>query len=342
MSQAVYFLLLPNVPSLDVSGPAGNPAPAGQFTLRYLSPAPQVVCSIGMTLSGLQPLPERLEDGAILVLLASAIRSAISPERRPGRRAAGWRRCGPICSGSASPWCASVPARCWRRRPGCSTAISAPPTTTLSERNRRQAAAAQVKENRIFVEDRGVYTSCGHHHRHRFGAAPGPPPLRLRPGARRRTRHGGYFRRAGDDPQLSPWLRYRNHLHPAVHRAQDVMAAEPEADWSVLQVAEKATSAAAIWRGCFGSHVGISVREYRSELRLAVAQQRLQQGYGLGKAALAAGFLPGGSCAALSSASARRYDTSRRVSSRCRPTDSSRLPPAPHRTPRRYPAAGGR
>ncbi len=68
MSQAVYFLLLPNVLSLDVSGPAETLRLAGQFSLRYLSPAPQIVCSIGMTLSGLQPLPERLEDGAILVL----------------------------------------------------------------------------------------------------------------------------------------------------------------------------------------------------------------------------------------------------------------------------------
>ena len=63
MSQAVYFLLLPNVLSLDVSGPAETLRLAGQFSLRYLSPAPQIVCSIGMTLSGLQPLPERLEDG---------------------------------------------------------------------------------------------------------------------------------------------------------------------------------------------------------------------------------------------------------------------------------------
>lgn len=101
-----------------------------------------------------------------------------------------------------------------------------------------------------------------------------------------------YFRRAGDDPQLSPRLRYRNHLHPAVHRAQDVMAAEPEADWSVPQVAEKRTSAAATAR-LFRSHVGISVREYHEQLRLAVAQQRLQQGYGLEKAALAAGFSSG-------------------------------------------------
>ena len=132
MPQAVYFLLLPNVLSLDVSGPAETLRLAGQFSLRYLSPVPQIVCSIGMTLSGLQPLPERLEDGAILVLPGVGDSQRYFAGKRPSRHVAGWRRCGPICSGSASPWCASAPARCWRRRPGCSTAISAPPTTTLS------------------------------------------------------------------------------------------------------------------------------------------------------------------------------------------------------------------
>ena len=38
MPQAVYFLLLPNVLSLDVSGPAETLRLAGSFSLRYLSP----------------------------------------------------------------------------------------------------------------------------------------------------------------------------------------------------------------------------------------------------------------------------------------------------------------
>ena len=36
-----------------------------------------------------------------------------------------------------------------------------------------------------------------------------------------------YLRRTGADPQLSPWLEGRNHLHTAVHRVQDAIAAKP-------------------------------------------------------------------------------------------------------------------
>jgi transcriptional regulator GlxA family with amidase domain len=32
-----------------------------------------------------------------------------------------------------------------------------------------------------------------------------------------------YLRRSGDDPQLSPWLEGRNHIHPVVHRVQDAI-----------------------------------------------------------------------------------------------------------------------
>ena len=159
MPQAVYFLLLPNVLSLDVSGPAETLRLAGQFSLRYLSPVPQIVCSIGMTLSGLQPLPERRKTAPS----GAAGRRRFAALFRRGRGRAGTSLAGDAAARSAAAAhhrCASAPARCWRRRPGCSTAISAPPTTTLSSVSAGRPAA-QVKENRIFVEDRGVYTSAG-------------------------------------------------------------------------------------------------------------------------------------------------------------------------------------
>lgn len=293
MPQAVYFLMLPQVLSLDVSGPAETLRLAGQFSLHYISPVPQVTCSVGMTLSQLQPLPDRLEDGAILVV------PGISDSQH-------FFANGP--AEQARRWLAALQPDLQQQRITlvcvCSGALLAAQAGLLDgyqctthhdviERMRQQAPAAQVKENRIFVEDRSVYTSAGitagidlalHLINRQCGAS------RAMEIAREMV---VYFRRSGDDPQLSPWLRYRNHLHPAVHRAQDVMAAEPEAEWSVPQVAEKAHVSSRHLARLFRSHVGISVREYHEQLRLAVAQQRLQQGYGLEKAALAAGFSSG-------------------------------------------------
>ncbi|ANJ93411.1 GlxA family transcriptional regulator [Serratia plymuthica] len=293
MPQAVYFLMLPQVLSLDVSGPAETLRLAGTFSLHYIGPEPQVTCSIGMTLSRLEPLPARLEDGAILVVpgVSDSARYFANPQAEQARR-----------------WLAALQPDLQSRRITlvcvCSGALLAAQAGLLDgyqctthhdvlERMRLQAPAALVKENRIFVEDRSVYTSAGI----TAGIDLALHLINRQCGATRATEVARemvvYFRRSGDDPQLSPWLRYRNHLHPAVHRAQDVMAAEPEAEWSVPQVAEKAHVSSRHLARLFRSHIGISVREYHEQLRLAVAQQRLQQGYGLEKAALAAGFSSG-------------------------------------------------
>lgn len=293
MPQAVYFLMLPQVLSLDVSGPAETLRLAGQFSLYYISPVPQVTCSVGMTLSQLQPLPDRLEDGAILVVpgVSDSLHFFANAPAEQARR-----------------WLAALQPDLQQQRITlvcvCSGALLAAQAGLLDgyqctthhdviERMRQQAPAAQVKENRIFVEDRSVYTSAGI----TAGIDLALHLINRHCGATRAMEIARemvvYFRRSGDDPQLSPWLRYRNHLHPAVHRAQDVMAAEPEAEWSVPQVAEKAHVSSRHLARLFRSHVGISVREYHEQLRLAVAQQRLQQGYGLEKAALAAGFSSG-------------------------------------------------
>ncbi len=55
MPKAVYFLMLPNVLLLDVSGPAEVLRLTGQFPLHYVSPVPQITCSIGMTIGQLAP-----------------------------------------------------------------------------------------------------------------------------------------------------------------------------------------------------------------------------------------------------------------------------------------------
>ena len=65
----VWFVMLPGVLSLDMTGPAETFVLAGDaFRLHYIGPQPEVPTSIGLTMSGIQPLPERLPEGSLLVL----------------------------------------------------------------------------------------------------------------------------------------------------------------------------------------------------------------------------------------------------------------------------------
>ncbi|ADZ44348.1 TPA: DJ-1/PfpI family protein [Yersinia enterocolitica] len=293
MQRNVYFLLLPGVLSLDLTGPAETLRLAGSFNLCYISPLPEVMSSTDMMLGQLQPLPDSLPEGSLLVV------PGVSDSRHyfATETAAIARR-----------WLQQQKAAITQQKTilvcVCSGALLAAQAGLLDgyqctthhhvlERLCQQAPAAQTKENRIFVEDRGVYTSAGItagidlslHLISRYCS-----PQTALEVAREMV---VYFRRSGDDPQLSPWLRYRNHLHPAVHRAQDMMSAEPQAEWSLLQVAHKAHVSSRHLTRLFREHVGISVREYHEQLRVAVAEVRLQKGFNLEKAALAAGFSSG-------------------------------------------------
>lgn len=290
MQRNVYFVTLPGVMSLDLTGPAEALRLSGQFCLHYIGPQPEVRMSTGLTVSHLQPLPESLPEGSILVMpgVAESAENFISPvaqlacdwlHQQKSAIEAGRLTLVCICSGSLLAG-----------KAGLLDGYQCTTHHDVIDRLRQQVPTAQVKDNRIFVEDRFVLTSAGISAGidlalHLIATHSGPQAaLDV---AREMV---VYFRRGGDDPQLSPWLRYRNHLHPAVHRAQNLMAAEPESAWQVEDVAARAHISGRHLTRLFRQHLGISVRDYHEQLRIAVAQQRLQQGAGIEKAALAAGF----------------------------------------------------
>lgn len=84
-----------------------------------------------------------------------------------------------------------------------------------------------------------------------------------------------YLRRGGDDPQISPWLEGRNHIHPAIHRAQDAIAADPARDWSVGALASLAHASPRHLSRLFNAHAGMSVTDYVNRMRLATAKDLL-------------------------------------------------------------------
>ena len=82
-----------------------------------------------------------------------------------------------------------------------------------------------------------------------------------------------YMRRSGSDPQLSPWVMYRNHLHPAVHRVQDAIAKNPAEDWSSEKLADVACMSPRNLSRLFAEHAGCSPLDYVQRLRVALARE---------------------------------------------------------------------
>lgn len=100
-----------------------------------------------------------------------------------------------------------------------------------------------------------------------------------------------YLRRSGADPQLSPWMAYRNHIHPAVHRVQDAIIGDPTWDWSAVQLADIACTSERHLTRLFREHAGTGIVDYLQRIRIALARELLtQSGLDIERVAERAGF----------------------------------------------------
>ena len=147
-----------------------------------------------------------------------------------------------------------------------------------------------VVANRVFVADGAVYSSAGVTTGidlllHRISDTCGPALA-----AQVAQAMVVALRRGPNDPEFSPFLHHRNHLHPALHRVQDAVGQQPQADWSVPQMAEVAHTSPRHLTRLFLEHAGIAPLQYLRRIRLATAEAALRSGQNVTQAALMAGF----------------------------------------------------
>lgn len=275
MTLAVYFVVTPNVLLLDYAGPAEAMRMAidtgADMTVSTCAPVPEITTSMGVTLSALAPLPDPLPDGA-LVIVAGNAQEELDYARPEALATIDWLaaqrgrdiRLASICSGALllarAGWLAGRP---------CTTHYA------LLDMLRQSAPSARVMEDRIFVDDGQVVTSAGittgidlalYLIEQHFGAERA---------ARVARRLVMYARRGPNDPQLSPWLAHRNHLHPVVHKVQDAISRDPARRWTLDELAALAHVGPRHLTRLFSRHAGIGIVAYQQALRIARARQLL-------------------------------------------------------------------
>ena len=87
-----------------------------------------------------------------------------------------------------------------------------------------------------------------------------------------------YLRRSPRDPEQSPFLAHRRHLHAAVHRVQDAAGAEPQRNWDMAALAAVGHVTERHLLRLFIGHTGVSPLRYLQSIRLERARQSLERG----------------------------------------------------------------
>lgn len=98
------------------------------------------------------------------------------------------------------------------------------------------------------------------------------------------------MRRGTEDPQTSPFLEHRSHLHPGIHRVQDAVTAAPEDDWHLSAMAAVAHVSPRHLTRLFVEHACIAPLAWLRSIRLARAEALLHAGRNVTQAAELAGF----------------------------------------------------
>lgn len=296
----VHFVLHDDSLILDWAGPAealriandclkSRGQPPG-FALHFVGPRAQTFSSVGVQLAGIGPLPD-LEAPARpqWVVLVGQPGDRVALDGEPARELLHWLRGLSLGEGRVELMCI------------CAGTVVAAHAGLLSRRKatthhhhldelRQASPDTEVLSNRVFVLDPPVYTSAGvttgiDLTLHRIAALLGPALA-----AEVAQTMVVALRRGPQDPELSPFLNHRNHLHPVVHRVQDAVSQAPQADWNVPRMAETGHTSPRHLARLFEEHAGVTPLTYLQTIRLAVAEAALQSGHNVTQAAHLAGF----------------------------------------------------
>lgn len=265
---------------LDVAGPmeairkANDLQEEVQFDVTYAASDGSVETSVGLTLCGLAPLPAQVPVKVTVLISGSATSSLdgwkascdsedvlvnwLAATIRPEHRLI------TICSGAITAG-----------RAGLFDGVECTTHHDCVAELRVAAPRAKVLENRLFVKDGGRWSSAGmtagidltlHLIASEAGQAVAAAVARCMV---------VYLRRAGHDPQISPWLDGRNHLHRTIHRAQDAIAADPSHPWSVAALAKEAGASPRNLSRLFNQHTGMTIVDYLARIRVSLARDLL-------------------------------------------------------------------
>ncbi|MEN5252158.1 helix-turn-helix domain-containing protein [Alcaligenes aquatilis] len=274
----IFFVILPQMHILDLGGPMQifaslTELDIADIKIQCVGPESHIQSYQGLCLNAIAPLPKRLIEGDVIVVVGSKIQAEL-PATSAQQKVTRWLS---EIGGRLPPGVliASV----------CTGAIQLAQAGLLDGRLctthhnhlkmlQQLAPQARVINKRILVQDGPIYTSAGvsagidlalHLITQYFGSAIS---------ARIARENLIQFRRLEADPQLSVHLSYRNHQHPLIHAVQDWLAQQTTVQTPLKESlsAQFSVSYRHLSR-LFMKECGISLKQYQQIMRLDRSRQ---------------------------------------------------------------------
>lgn len=265
------FAVFPGCEILDLGGPVQafhEAAMVGaRYEMTYRAATPTVLTAQGLELSGLEPLPDVGPGDRVIVPGYPVMTTRVPAKFVTWLRAAhqaGAQLCS-VCTGSfALGEAGALDGRTctthWRR------------VSELQARFPR----ARVVGDRLFVMDDGVVTSAGIAAGIDMALAlieQDAGPVVAGEVAREMV---VYLRRDGTHHQDSVYLDYQTHLSPGIHQVQQHLVTNPASRETLGELARIAGMSERNLTRVFKRATGISIHDYREQLRLERARDLMR------------------------------------------------------------------
>jgi transcriptional regulator GlxA family with amidase domain len=159
-----------------------------------------------------------------------------------------------------------------------------------SERLKLSYPKIRLQTNRLFVYDANIYTSAG---------VASSIDLALYLVERLCGAHFAakiakeavvYFRRTIDDPQLSVFTQYRNHLDHRIHKVQDILMQSLGHRFTIEEIATQVNMSGRNLTRLFKKTTDITIGGYLDQLRVEHAERLIGEGHTLQATALHCGL----------------------------------------------------
>lgn len=278
MATCFTFLILPHIHLMDLAGPDQTIHEAmdygADFKIQYCGIDEEIKSTAGLDIK--QPVHYskiQMNKGDYLVIPGSKLDYIISEEFKSNKNLFSWLKkihaeginLVSICAG------AFVLAET-----GLLNGLSATTHFKQTSNLQKMYPLVNVKENILFVEENGIYTSAG--------IASGID-LMLHIIEKEKDSYFAhkvarelviYSRREGGNKQASAFMEFRNHIHAGIHKVQDHIIEHINEKHYLIQLAELANMSERNFTRTFKSETGVTVVQYINSIRKEVAENLLK------------------------------------------------------------------